>query len=58
VSEKTSKWQAKVMSVVVVLAVAAGARVAWDLLAPLVPLLALGVTLGAVYALVFGRLRR
>lgn len=45
-------------AVVVVLAVAVGARVAWELLAPLVPVLAVAVGLGVVYAAAFGRLRR
>ena len=58
VSDKTGRWQTKAMSaVVVVLAVAVGARVAWELLGPLVPLLAVAVTLGVIYALIFGRLR-
>ena len=52
-------WTAKAMSaVVVVLATAVGARVAWMLLAPVVPVLLVLVGLGVVYALVFGRLRR
>lgn len=59
VEDKGRKWQTKAMSaVVVVLSVAVGARVAWELLAPLLPLLIVAVTLAGVYALVFGRLRR
>jgi hypothetical protein len=58
VSGKSGKWQAKAMSAVVaVLTVAVGARVAWELLGPLVPLLAVAVMLGVIYALIFGRLR-
>jgi len=58
-ADKSAKWEAKVMSaVVVVLAVAVGARVAWELLAPLVSVLLVLVGLGVVYALVFGRWRR
>jgi hypothetical protein len=45
-------------AVVMVLAVAVGARVTWMLLAPLVPILGVIVTLGVVYAIAFGRLRR
>jgi hypothetical protein len=56
---KPSKWLAKAMSaVVVVLAVAVGARVAWALLAPLVPMLLVITTLGLVYAMVFGKFRK
>ncbi len=57
--KEVRKWPAKAMSaVVVVLAVAVGARVAWELLAPLVPVLLVLVGLGVVYAVVFGRFRR
>jgi hypothetical protein len=59
VSDTSRKWQAKAMSaVVVVLSVAVGARVVWELTAPLVPLLVVAVTLAAVYAVAFGRWRR
>jgi hypothetical protein len=45
-------------AVVVLLVVAAGARVAWELLAPLVPLLLAIVVLGVAYAVIFGKFRR
>lgn len=45
-------------AVVVVLAVAVGARVVWELLMPLVPVLLGLVGLGVVYALVLGGSRR
>jgi purine-cytosine permease-like protein len=58
-TDKTTAWTAKAMSaVVVVLTVAVGARVAWWLLAPLVPVLVVLVGLGVVYAVVLGRFRR
>jgi hypothetical protein len=44
--------------VVVLVAVALGARVAWWLLAPLVPLLVSVVVLGVVYAVISGRFRQ
>ena len=54
----SSKWPAKVMNaLVVLLAVAVSARVAWELLAPLAPLLILLVGLGFVYAVIFGKFR-
>ncbi len=52
-------WQAKAMSaVVVLLVVAAGARLAWELLRPLVPVLLVVLVLGVVYAAVFGKFRQ
>jgi hypothetical protein len=45
-------------AVVVVLAVAIGSRVAAEQLTPLVPTLIVAVSLGVIYALVFGRFRR
>ena len=58
-ADKAATWVAKAMSaVVVILAVAVGARVAWELLTPLVPVLLVLVGLGVVYALMFGRWRR
>jgi hypothetical protein len=45
-------------AMVVLLIVAVGARVAWELLAPLVPLLVAVVVLGVVYAVIFGKFRR
>jgi len=58
-ADHSAKWEAKVMSaVVVVLVVAAGARVAWELLAPLVPALVVLVGLGVVYAVLFGVFRK
>jgi hypothetical protein len=52
------KWPTKVMNaLVVLLAVALGARAAWELLAPLAPLLILLVGLGLVYAVIFGKFR-
>lgn len=59
-SEKGSgKWPAKVMNAVVVLLVTAvGARVAWELLAPLVPGLIVFVALGVIYSSVLGHWRR
>ena len=53
------KWPAKVMAaVIVVLAVAIGARVAAELLRPLVPGLIALVALGVVYAVALGRFRK
>jgi hypothetical protein len=58
-SPKPSKWTHQAFAaVVVVLAVAVGTRVAWTLLAPLVPGLLVLVFLVVVYALAFGRLRK
>lgn len=52
------KWLAKAMNaVVVLLAVALGARVAWELLAPVTPLLIMFVALGLVYVVIFGKFR-
>ena len=45
-------------AVVVLVATAVGARVAWELLAPLLPALLVLVGLGVVYAVVLGRSRR
>lgn len=45
-------------SVIVILAVAVGCRIAWELLAPLLPYLLLLVGLSVVYAVVLGRFRR
>src|SRR2546425_9502780 len=44
-----------IAAVLVVLAVAIGSRLAWQLLAPLVPLLLVGLTLYAIYAMIFRR---
>jgi hypothetical protein len=53
-----AKFTSRVMAaVVVLLATAAGARLAAELLKPLVPLLLVAGTLGAIYALVFRRPR-
>lgn len=58
-ADKGRRWTAKVMSAVVVLvATAVGARVAWELLKPLLPGLLVLVGLGAVYTVVLGRFRR
>lgn len=57
-SKDPARWTATVYRAVVVLVgVALGARVAWWLLAPLVPLLVSVVVLGAIYALIFGKFR-
>jgi purine-cytosine permease-like protein len=60
VADKTGAWRAKIMNaVVVVLVVAVGARVAAELLAPLVPALAVLVTFGVVFTVALGgRFRR
>ncbi|WP_432941522.1 hypothetical protein ACQPXM_33780 [Kribbella sp. CA-253562] len=53
-----AKLMHRVMAaVVVLLAAAAGARLAAELMEPLVPLLIVAVTLGVIYALLFNRFR-
>ena len=52
------KWQQRLFGAVgLVLAVALGARLAWWLIAPLLPWLVGLAVLGTVYGLVFGRRR-
>ena len=54
-----STWLHKTISAVVaILVVAAGARVAYELLAPLVPSLIVLLLLAVVFGLAFGLLRR
>jgi hypothetical protein len=54
-----SKWQARVLNaVVLLLLVAVGARVAWELLAPLVPWLLLIGFFAVIFAVLFGKLSR
>src|SRR5262249_29504607 len=56
---KSGKWLHQAMAAVVtLLVIAAGTRLAADLLAPLVPLLVIGLALYALYAFVFGRFRK
>jgi thiol:disulfide interchange protein len=53
---KPGRWIHQVVAAAVALVlVAAGARLVWSLLAPLVPLLLVGLTLYAVYAVIFRR---
>jgi membrane protein YdbS with pleckstrin-like domain len=58
-SPKPSKWiHQAVAAAAVVLVVAISARVAWALLAPLVPGLVAALGLIALFAIVFGKFRK
>jgi hypothetical protein len=52
-------WTRRVVgSLVLLLAIALGTRLAWDMLSPVVPALVAVVTLGVVYGLLFQKWRR
>jgi hypothetical protein len=59
VNDRGGSWRAKAMGgLLLVLAVAIGARVAWELLAPTLPIVTALVGLGVIYWLIFGMRRR
>jgi len=51
-------WRQQVLSGLVVVAVAVGARVAWEVLAPLVPTALVLIGLLGLFSLLIGRWRR
>lgn len=55
-SDKGGGWRAKVMGgLVLILVVAVVTRVAWELLVPTLPIIAVLLALGAIYWLIFSR---